>query len=119
MKNLYIDPDTKDITVQNNQIRLTATNTEWLSSKIEHNLATYYKEFFANRNLGLPYLEQIFIKQPSMATVQSIFSNKILEVEGVEELLSFNAEFDSINREYLYDFVVLSTEGTEISGGNR
>ena len=40
MKNLYIDPDTNDITLSNYNLRVTTTITEFLSQKIENVLKT-------------------------------------------------------------------------------
>jgi len=116
MRNLYIDPNTYDLILENRNLRMTASVTEWLSAKIEARLKTFYGEWFANQTIGIPYFEQILKKQADIDNVESIFSDVIRETTGVEELLSFSIEYDVTSRLYTYTFEVLADSDIIVSG---
>lgn len=117
MKNLYVDPDTHDITLINRNLRLTTTTTEWLSAKIEAHLKVYQGEWFLNRLLGIPYFQEIFIKDINISDVTAILSEQIRGIEGVEDLVSFDTIYNSSTRLYNYTFTVIATTGETVEGG--
>lgn len=117
MRNLYIDPVTNDLILENRNLRLTATITEWLSAKIEQRLKTFFGEWFANQEIGVPYYSEILGKQVDINNVQVIFSEVILATAGVAEIVEFSIDFDASTRTYSYDFIVLASMGEEVSGG--
>lgn len=116
MKNIYIDPDTYDITTKNNNLRMTETTTEWLAAKIEAKLKTFYGEWFANQSIGIPYFEEILKKQVDIDNVQVLFSDEIKNTTGVAELVSFSIDYDTGTRDYRYTFAVLADSGDLVEG---
>jgi hypothetical protein len=118
MRNLYVDPNTYDLTLEERNLRLTVNTTEWLSAKLEARLKTFLGEWFANNEIGVPYYQEILKKQVDIDNVQSIFSEIIKETPGVEELLTFNVAFDNSTRTYSYDFRVLASTGDIIEGAS-
>jgi hypothetical protein len=125
MKNLYLDPLTNDLAVQNYQLRLTTDMTEWLSQKIENRLKLVLGEWFVNQSLGLPYFDKILKKNADIVLVNSIFLKTIKDtkitfagqVYGVKRILDFTVDYDNSARKYTLDFRVLSTEEDIIEGG--
>jgi hypothetical protein len=125
MKNLYLDPLTNDLAVQNYQLRLTTDMTEWLSQKIENRLKLVLGEWFVNQSLGLPYFDKILKKNADIVLVNSIFLKTIKDtkitfagqVYGVKRILDFTVDYDNSARKYTLDFKVLSTEEDIIEGG--
>lgn len=117
MRNLYIDPVTYDLALQNSNLRLTVNTTEWLSAKLEAKLKTFYREWFANQSIGVPYYEEILKKQVDINNVQVILSNIIKGTTGVQELVSFEIDFDSSIREYTYTFTVIASSGETVTSG--
>lgn len=114
---IYTDPSTNDIVLTDTgQLRVNSTTQEWLSAKIEHTLKVYKGEWFLNRNIGIPYFSQIFSKEISIATVDSIFTTAILGVEGVDKLLRFNSTYNPSTRVYGVEFTVRALTGEEING---
>ena len=113
-KNFYLDPITKDLVIQDFNLRLTATTTEWLSQKIENRLKTFYGEWFADATIGIKYFRDILKKQPNLDQVNTIFRNAIINTEGVQSIDEFNVDFNSSTRTYQIDFVVTAEDGETV-----
>ena len=112
-KNLYLNPLTFDLTVENFNLKLTSTYSEWLSQSIE----TEYGEWFANQELGFPYYTKILGKGVDTDEITSLFLNKLKNHEGVKSISSFTIDYDNATRIYTLDFIVISTEGKIVNGG--
>lgn len=54
---IYINPVTGDIDLQNHTMRFTKNNAELTAQRIRTSLLTYRGEWFFNINEGIPYLE--------------------------------------------------------------
>lgn len=115
-KNLYLNPDTYDIELQNYNIRVTNTTTEYLSQKIEYVLKTLKGEFFAEENLGVPYYQDILGKQLDVNKIISLFKEIILEIDEVSEIIEFTAELTNSNRNFEINFSVKNNDGEIIEG---
>lgn len=114
MKNLYLDPATKDLTIgTDGNYRFTENLSEYVSQKIENNLQTYQNEWFLNPTLGLPYFDRILIKNADLDDVNTLLQAEILKIAEVERILEFDVEFDSVNRIYTVTFSVKITGETE------
>lgn len=74
-------------------------------------LKTYLGEWFLNTQIGLPYYEQILIKNPSRGNVDAIFQNAILNTPGIVSLDKYSAVFDTQVRRYVVTFRATSTTG--------
>jgi len=62
----------------------------------------------------VPYWQRILgIKQTSKAAVDLLFQQKILEEQGVKEIVTFNSTF--VNRQYSLTFSVKVVDGTVTS----
>lgn len=62
-------------------------------------LRLFLAEWFLDENLGMPYFDEVFVKNPNPVALDSIFKTKIIECPGVEELMAFSMEIDSVTRE--------------------
>lgn len=74
-------------------------------------LKTYLGEWFLNTQIGIPYYEQILIKNPSRGNVDGIFQNAILNTPGIVSLDKYKAVFDTQVRRYEVSFRATSTSG--------
>jgi len=118
-KSLYIDPNTYDLEILNNNLRMTTNTSQWLSCKLEARLKTFFGEWFINSTIGVPYFEQILKKQVDINNVTTILSDYIKNTRGVKELITFDVDYDNISRHYKYTFEVTSNDGTTVSGGSE
>jgi len=116
--NLYLDPVTNDLQITaGRNLRLTETDTEELSQRLEVRLALFQTEWYLDRNFGVPYYERILKKQADVNEVQAILTGIILNTPGVADIISFDVTYEADTRKYNVDFVVQKTDGEEIEGG--
>jgi len=116
MKNLYLDPNTYDLTLQNYNLRVTQNMSEFLSQKIENTLKTIAGEFFANETIGVPYFTDILGKKRDLATVTSIFRNQVLSISEVSEIIEFTTDYEPVTREFSIDYSVKAIDDTTVTG---
>lgn len=61
-------------------------------------LRLFLSEWFLDETKGFPYFDEVFVKNPNPVALESLFKTYILDLPGVEELLSFSLDFDSAER---------------------
>ena len=61
-------------------------------------------EWFLDVRVGIPYYSQIFIKNPNLAAIETIYRRAIRETPGVDTLDRFDFEFDSATRQLEVSF---------------
>ena len=84
--------------------------TQTVAQRLKIRLLTFQGELFTDTTYGVPYWQRLLgVKQTSKAAVDLIFQQKILEEEGVKEIVSFNSTFQ--NRQYSLTFQVKVVNG--------
>lgn len=109
MASFKLDQD-GDLDVTNNEITL----TEGLEEKQQHlqsRFSLFRGEWFLDTNLGVPWFQDVLVKNPSFAVVQEILKDTVLDTPGVLELMKFNFSFDSSQREATLEFQALCEDG--------
>lgn len=61
-------------------------------------LRFFYGEWFLNRTLGIPYFRYVFVKNPDLRLIGSIFRRVILGTPGIAALDKFDLRFDRPTR---------------------
>lgn len=89
---LFIDDDAL---VQHLQIRLRFFLAEW----------------FLDTRLGIPYFENVLVKNPNLVIVRGILRQVILTTPGVASIEVFEFVFDGATRKMDFDFTVRKTDG--------
>jgi len=87
-----------------------------LSQRITHRLQTFKGECFLDREIGVPYYEEILKKNPDLGRIRSLLSSVISTVEGVDKILSLDLSFDRKTRMLSVTFRVLGKDGTIATG---
>ena len=96
---LYIDPDTSDIYVSPlGQCRLTADLSEEVAQRLDTKFKFFLGEWFLDQSLGVPYYRDVFVRNPDMAVIRSIFQQLITDDAGVESLVSLDLALDGETR---------------------
>ena len=75
-----------------------------VAQQIKINLLTFLGEWFLDNTLGVPYLEEILIKNPRMASVETILRNHISSVPNVIRITSFGLGWDRQKRTLSVEF---------------
>lgn len=108
MSDLLLDSD-GDIVLDVNDFVLTS-GREAIEQHLKQRLQTFLGEFFLDGNVGIPYFQQIFVKNPSAVAINSIIKKAIINTPGILSLTSFSLEL-STSRELTVEFRALSSEG--------
>jgi hypothetical protein len=111
---ILLDTDTGDISVVNSDLVLTE-GQEAIEQNLRQRLQTFFKEWFLDNRIGIPYFEQVLVKNPDPIVVDSIFKKEIIETPGIEELIEFNASLDKSLRELNLSFKARTIDGGVIN----
>ena len=107
---LALDDD-YDLDIQNNNF-VVITGIDALRQRLRMNLSTFLGEWYLDPDLGMPYFSQVFKKNVSIGTLNSIFRQEITATEGVKSLNSINFTQELATRTLLVSFNVTASDGT-------
>lgn len=88
--------------------------TDSVCQKISIRLRWFLNEWKYNKNIGVPYYEEVFVKQYDLDNIKQILEEEILSVDEVEEISSLEASVDIENRTLAVSCLVVVTDGEEI-----
>jgi len=121
--NFYQDPVTKDLVIENNNFKLTAGNTEFISQKIENEFLFFLGEYWLDVSQGIPYrsIENkdrdnptkniVGIKNPDINYINSVFVLALSSIEGIDQIIDLTSNYNNINRKLLINYTVRITTG--------
>lgn len=66
-------------------------------------LKFFKAEWFLDKRQGMPYFEAVFVKNPDISLVQSIFRRAILQTPGVQTIARMTTTFDRGARSFTID----------------
>src|SRR5574344_76277 len=87
-----------------------------LCQRIKHRLQTFRGECFLDRNIGVPYFEEVLKKNPDLSGIRSLLASIIASVEGVKKVLSLEVLFDKAARHLSVEFSAEGKDGTIAQG---
>lgn len=95
-----------------------ATDREGIQQRISQVLKTIAGEWFLDLDYGLPYFEQILIKNPNLPAVQDTFRRALLSVKGVSSVERLTLSLDTTSRTLTVNWVVLTDLGLLVGTDN-
>ena len=110
----------KDILIVNNDISLTSDayppNTQPLATNpvlqnILQRMRFFLGEWFLDNTQGLPYFQQILVKNPDQSKVDAIFVNVIMGTPGVTTLSAYSFAPNFSKRILVVSFTSITTSG--------
>jgi len=81
--------------------------TDSIRQAIRIRLLWFFSEWRFEPEWGIPYFEQVFIKNPNLLRIRSIIRAEILAVDGVDSVRSIDISVDTVKRNAAISFVVL------------
>lgn len=94
-----VDPAGTDPTIQN----------------VTQRLKTFLGELFLNLEAGVPWYQQILVKNADSSSVDGILRDTILSTPGVVALTSYVSQQDRAARRYTVRFSILTATGKRIA----
>lgn len=99
-----------DLVFENNKLVL-IDGLDFVEQLLKERLQTFLGEWFLDTSLGLPYFQDILVKNPVPTKITALLKDAILETPGVIELVDFSPDFDSKNRNLMLSFSARTEEG--------
>lgn len=110
MSSFKIDPTTGDLDVSTGTLQI-ITGPEEIAQKLRIRLRFVRGEWFADENAGIPYFDEIFVKNPSFEAIQAIYRQAITTCPGVAGIENFTMVFDAATRKLSLSFLARLTSG--------
>lgn len=98
MLDLYLDPTTHDLVLENFTFSRTQDKSDLIIQKLKIKLLWFKEEWFLDRNYGIPYFQQIFIKGIDLNEIDDTFRDAIANEQGVLDLIAYSSEFNPSTR---------------------
>lgn len=105
MTDITLKDDFTGILIVNGDLVLTK-ESDAVRQHITQRLQMFAGEWFLDLSEGVPYFQNILIKNPNPDVVDGLLKETILSTPGVDELLSFNLDYSASLRKLTVDFSV-------------
>jgi hypothetical protein len=110
------NPVIGDLALTDGQITLTQTLAESVAQHLTLRLSFFLGEWFLDPSEGIPYQTEIFVKNPNLSRITSIYRKVILGTPGVSSLNRFEMSFDAATRELtISTFEAVLSDGTTLT----
>lgn len=103
-------PNFNDLLLVNGDLVL-VNGTEGILQNVLQRLRTYFGEWFLNNSIGVPYFQQILVKNPDQGKIDGIFINAILGTVGIDSLTDYSFELNTETRMLNITFKAIATTG--------
>ncbi len=92
-----------DLAITNHQIVLVSAVT-LTRQKLRSRFKFFLGEWFLDLRQGMPYYRDVFVKNPNIPVIRSLFRRCAIETPGVKSLRRFDLALDAVERELSFDF---------------
>ena len=110
LRDIAIDPVSHDL-VFDGQHFATVEGRQAVAQRLLVKFSMFEGEWFLDLDAGIPYRDEILVKNPDINLVGTVLRREILSTEGVTGLREFDISFDSARRELSLSFVAETDEG--------
>ena len=110
MADLALSTIDDDILVENDQLDI-VDGDDAIVQHLKIRLRFFLSEWFLDQRLGIPYLEQILVKNPNLVAVRNIFREAILETPGIATITRFDLQVDAAARKLTVEFTAEKEDG--------
>lgn len=113
MSTLKIDPTTGDLAFTNNSLVIETGILAETKQRLKAKFGTFLGEWFNDETLGLPYYQDILVKNPDLNRIKSIYREIVLDDEQVDSLVEpVEALLNTVTRELTVTFAAKLNDGT-------
>ena len=109
MADLQLDQN-GDLLIQDDALKI-VDGDDAIVQHLSIRLRFFKGEFFLDTRLGVPYFDQVLIKNPDLVSVRGILREVILETPGIDTIDAFSTEFDGLTRKLAVTFTATKIDG--------
>lgn len=102
---LILDAESWDLAIDNGDF-IMADGATRIAQQILITLKFWLGEWFLDTSEGIPYFEEILVKNPNLAHVRQIFTEKISEIEGVNSIDLLELDYDAKSRTLAVEYEI-------------
>jgi hypothetical protein len=95
---MFLLDSTGDFDLSSGRLVVTTDRKIEYKQKVDARLALWQREWYQDRNKGVPWKERVLIKNPNMADVQSLLRSVIMSVPGTTAVYFSTLNFDTKTR---------------------
>lgn len=110
MLDLALDAKTHDLILDDNDL-IVIDNAERVAQQIKIQLLTWLGEWFLDTMHGVPYLDYILVKNPSLELIASIFREQIMKVDDVDCVNSLEIDYNAQTRTMTVEYEASTSYG--------
>lgn len=110
MYDIALSAQTHDLIIKDGDIVL-IDNAERVVQQIKIKLKSFLGEWFLDTTYGIPYLEDILIKNPSIDHIRNILRQEIIDVDDVTAVTSLSVLLNRQSRTLTVNFEAQTTFG--------
>ncbi len=85
-----------------------------VAQKVGIRLRFFRGEWLLDTRIGLPYYQEVFVKNPDLTIVNSLFRRAILTTPGITELTSYDLDIDPRTRVARLSFQARADNGETV-----
>ncbi len=119
-KDIYLDPNTNDISLVNGTMRVTSNIEESSRQQVQINLGMFKGEWFANVLAGIPYLKNDYngvqlLGAADKTLIDVAIREGITSRENITQIIAYDSTVDTNLRELSVSFEALTRSGEVVS----
>ncbi len=95
-----------------------STFPDAVAQGIRQRLLFFQTEWFLDSQEGLPWIQSVFVKNPDLAAIRSLFRQVIAESPGVDDVISLELDFDPGSRDLQIDFKANLADGSVLDSAD-
>ena len=111
---LLLNDSTWDLSTDATDLQL-VDDTDAIRQHLAQRLKTFMGEWFLDLRIGVPYLQQVMVKNPDPIVLDSVFKAEIIATPGIVELTEFTLQMDARLRQLLLSFTAATDTGAVIN----
>jgi hypothetical protein len=94
------------------------TDARVITQRIENRFRFFLGEWFLDTREGVPYFQEVLIKNPDIEVLKRLFSNVIATTPGVAEVTDIVMSYEPSTRTLSYAWAAETDTGVLVSGTN-
>ena len=87
------------------------TDDDAIVQHLQIRLRFFFNEWFLDLRVGIPYFDQILIKNPDLVVVRGILRETIVTTPGIDTIETFDLDFDTPIRKLTVVFTAKKLDG--------
>ena len=114
MSDFAMDLNTNDLLIVGGDLQI-ATGTDAIAQRLQQSLQLWLGEWFLDTTRGVPYRQQVFVKNPNLDIIQADLVIAATNVPGVVQVTGVSFDFDSTSRTLSVEMEVQDSNGQTIT----